>query len=343
VSLFLHGLGHFHHCNEITNQFLEDLDIGTDDRWIMDRVGIRSRRTVLPLDYIRTTRNRDPRAGLEAAEIPNAEAGRRAAERALERAGIEREQIGMVIAGSSATDTSSPAEACNIAKALEIEVPAFDVLSACTSFFVELYLLSLMQPEKLPEYLLVVTPESLTRTVNYDDRSSAVLWGDAATAAVVSTRVPGRARILANTLTSGPAGADKVVVPRIGHFRQEGRTVQMFAIKKTIGLLREKQEEFGESDRCFNFIGHQANLRMLETVCRMCEIPEEKHHANVEWYGNTGAASAASVLSMNWDKWTSTDDIAVVGVGSGLTWSSYLVRFDSGPDADQSRENGKLA
>jgi 3-oxoacyl-[acyl-carrier-protein] synthase-3 len=343
VSLHLHGLGHFHHRNEITNQFLEDLDIGTDDRWIMDRVGIRSRRTVLPLDYIRTTRNRDPRGGLEAAEISNAEAGRRAAERALERAQVEREQIGMVIAGCSATDTSSPAEACNIARALEIEVPAFDVLSACTSFFVELYLLSLMQPDKLPEYVLVVTPESLTRTVNYDDRSSAVLWGDAATAAVISTRVPGRAQILSNTLTSSPAGAEKVVVPRIGHFGQDGRTVQMFAIKKTVALLKEKQAEFGESDRTLNFIGHQANMRMLETVCRLCEVPAEHHHANVEWYGNTGAASAASVISMNWDKWTPADDIAVVGVGSGLTWSSYLVRFDAGADAGQSGENHKLA
>src|SRR5207247_159892 len=84
---FLHGLGHFHPENEVTNAFLEALDIGTTEAWIMERVGIRSRRTTLPLDYIRTTRNRDPRAAQEATVYTHAEAGRRAAARALARAG----------------------------------------------------------------------------------------------------------------------------------------------------------------------------------------------------------------------------------------------------------------
>ncbi len=88
MSLYLHGLGHFHPENEITNQFLESLDIGTTDEWIMDRVGIRSRRTSLPLDYIRDTRNLDPRVGMDAAEYSNAEMGSRAAKLALERAGV---------------------------------------------------------------------------------------------------------------------------------------------------------------------------------------------------------------------------------------------------------------
>ena len=72
---------------------------------------------------------------------------------------------------------------------------------------------------------------------------------------------------------------------------------------------------------------------MLEAVCSRCKIPADLHHANVEWYGNTAAASAASVISMNWDKWSAQDDVAVVGVGSGLTWSGYLMRF-SGEGTD---------
>lgn len=329
MTLYLHGLGHFHPENEITNHFLEELDIGTSDEWIMERVGIHSRRTMLPLDYIRETRNRDPRAALEAADYSNAEIGRRAALMALGRAGLSPADIGMVIAGCSASDTSSPAEACNIANALGLEVPAFDLNSACTSFFAELYLLSLMRPEALPPHVLIVTPEGLTRTVDYNDRSSAVLWGDAATAAVISTTRPGRARILGSRLSSSPAGADKVVVPRLGHFAQEGRTVQKFAIGKTCDLLQALRSELEESDRHFHFVGHQANVRVLETVCRRCEVPPERHHFNADWYGNTGAASAASVISMNWEKWTGRDDIAVVGVGSGLTWSGFLLRFDA--------------
>ena len=87
--------------------------------------------------------------------------------------------------------------------------------------------------------------------------------------------------------------------------------------------------EFESDARRFHFVGHQANLRMLESVCRRCNIPADRHHTNVEWFGNTGCASSASVISMNWEKWIDRDDLAVVGVGAGLTWSSYLLRFGS--------------
>jgi 3-oxoacyl-[acyl-carrier-protein] synthase III len=101
MSLYLHGVGHFHPEHEITNAFLEELDIGTNEDWIMERVGIRSRRTVLPLDYIRETRNRDTVAALEAASYTHADTGARAARMAVERAGIDMRDIGMVITGSS--------------------------------------------------------------------------------------------------------------------------------------------------------------------------------------------------------------------------------------------------
>ena len=242
VSLYLHGLGHFHPEVEITNRFLEDLDIGTTDAWILERVGIRARRTLLPLDYIRDTRNRDPRMSSEAQLYGNAETGRRAAEMAIARAGIDRRDIGMVISGSSAPDMVTPADACTIAAALGLEVPCFDVNSACTSFHVAMHLLSMMDPEKVPRFVLSVVPEGVTRTVDYSDRTAAVLWGDGTAAAVLSTREPGRARILGNTLESSPAGHDKVTIPRQGHFLQEGRTVQMFAIKKTVKCYRHLRE-----------------------------------------------------------------------------------------------------
>lgn len=333
MSLYLHGLGHFHPENEITNQFLEELDIGTSHEWIEERVGIRSRRTVLPLDYIRETRNVDLAAGIEAAEYTHAETGERAAAMALERAGIGRDQVGMVIAGGCCPDTMSPADACNIAEALEMEVPALDVNSACTSFHAAVHLLSLMRSEALPEFVLLVTPESLTTTVDYNDRSGAVLWGDGTTAAVFSTRVPSRIQVVGSTIHSSPAGADKVVVPHFGHFRQEGRTVQMFAIKKTIRIFRHLEKRFGDPDRAFHFIGHQANLRMLETVCRQCGIDPERHHHNVIDFGNTAAAGAPGVVSMNWERWSEGDDIALIGVGSGLTWSGSLLRFGPEPSA----------
>src|SRR6187402_3410134 len=106
--LYLHGVGHFHPENEIDNAFLESLDIGTNDAWIVSRVGIKCRRTVLPLDYIRATKNKDLRAAQEAALYTNAETGRRAALMAIERAGIKPEDIGLVVAGGCSPDMCIP-------------------------------------------------------------------------------------------------------------------------------------------------------------------------------------------------------------------------------------------
>jgi 3-oxoacyl-[acyl-carrier-protein] synthase-3 len=331
VTLHLHGLGHFHPENEISNRFLEELDIGTSNDWIVERVGIRARRTALSLDYIRATRNRDVRAAPEATLYTNAQLGARAAELALARAGLERSRIGLVLSGSSAPGVLCPAEAAFVAKELGLEVPAFDLNSACTTFLAQLYHLSLMNPERVPDFVLIVQTETLTSAVDYTDRNTAVLFGDAAAAAVVSLRVPGRARVLHVHAESSPAGAAKVLIPRTGYFRQDGRAVQMFAIKRTregYERIADARSDDGTAEgRPLHFVGHQANLRVLEQVCERCEIPPELHHSNVELHGNTGGASAPSVLSMEWEKWQPHDDAAVSVVGGGLTWARALVRF----------------
>jgi 3-oxoacyl-[acyl-carrier-protein] synthase-3 len=327
VSLYLHGLGHFHPENEISNAFLEELDIGTTEAWIVERVGIRSRRTVLPLDYIRKTRNVDLRAAAEAAVHSNAEMADLAARMAVKRAGIAMSDIGMVICGSSAPDMLSPADACNVARRLDLEVPAFDINSACTSFFVPLHLLAMIRPERMPRFILMVVPESLTRSVDYRDRSTAVLWGDGAAAAVLSLTEPGRAEIAATSLDSSPSGNEKVIVPRDGYFQQDGAAVQKFAVKRTAESLKRLRAESEDPARLFGFVGHQANLRMLESVCKLCQIPPERHFCNVASFGNTAAAGSPSVISMNWERWTARDDLGVVGVGAGLTWGGYLLRF----------------
>jgi 3-oxoacyl-[acyl-carrier-protein] synthase-3 len=328
VTVYVHGFGHAHPDTEIDNRFLESLDIGTDDTWILERVGIRSRRTVLPLDYIRTTRNRDPQAALEAAECDQGELGARAARLALERAGIRAADVGLVLGGNSVADSNStPGVGSHVAAALGIEVPTFDVSSACTSFYAQLHLLSLMREDALPDYVLLALPETMTTVVDYTDRATAVLWGDAAAAAVVSLRHPAPARVIGTTLDSSPAAGSKVVIPRGGHFQQEGRAVQIFGIKRMAQCVTALREKYAQEGRAFHFVGHQANLRMLENVADQCEIAPERHHSNVEWYGNTAAASSASVISMRWEKWMPGDDVAVAGVGAGLTWSGYLLRF----------------
>lgn len=325
--IYFHGFGHFHPENQIDNAFLESLDIGTDDKWILDRVGIRRRRTVLPLDYIRTTKNHDLRAAPEAALYTNAETGRRAALMAIERAGIAVGDVGMVVTGGCSPDTCIPAESTRIARALGLTVPALDIHSACSTFGAHVHFLDMMGAA-LPEYVLIVQPENTTRTVDFSDRSTAVLFGDATSAAVVSTKIPSRARSVFSTFQTSPAGCDEVAIPRTGHFRQNGAAVQKFAIKQMSALLGDIQARVGpDRARRLYYVGHQANLTMLESVCRRASIPPERHLFNIVEYGNQCAAGAPSVISQAWDRFAPGDVAALVVVGSGLSWSSLQIEF----------------
>jgi 3-oxoacyl-[acyl-carrier-protein] synthase-3 len=328
--MFLHALGHFHPETVITNAFLQDIGLETDDSWIVERVGIRTRHTVLPLDYIRETRNRDVRGALEAARYSNAETGRRAALMALQRAGRDVKDVGMVVAGGCSPDECIPAEACRIAEALGIEAPSLDLNAACSSFCAQLHFLAGMRPERLPDFILVVNPENSTRVVDYSDRSSCVLWGDGTSAALLSPRIPGPWRITQTLLEGAPSGADKVKVPRAGHFMQQGSAVQAFAIKRASETFHKLREHYlsASPERTregLSLIGHQANLRMLEAVQRRTEVSDARHFFNVEHRGNCGASGAPTVLSENWDNPRVGDAVALAVVGSGLTWAGALL------------------
>ncbi|MFO0599336.1 MAG: ketoacyl-ACP synthase III [Myxococcaceae bacterium] len=334
--LHLHAIGHFHPENVIDNAFLESLGIDTNDAWIVERVGIKRRHTVLPLDYIRTTKNKDPRAAIEAATMSNAETGALAGRMALERAKLTTKDIGMVLAGSCSPDECIPAEANRVAQELEIDGPSLDVASACSSFCSQLYFLEAMRPEKLPDFIMLVNPENSTRVVDYSDRSACVLWGDCSSAAIVSPRIPGKWKVTSTYLKGDPAGADKVVVPRFGHFTQQGAEVQKFAVKRAGEVYEVLREEWlkGGAGRTVNelsFIGHQANLRMLEAVARRCEVPAERHVYNVDTRGNVGASGAPSVMSEHWDSPRLGDAVALCVVGSGLTWAGALLERNVGP------------
>ncbi len=333
ADLFIHGMGHFHPENTIDNAFLEELDIGTDDRWILERVGIRERRTVLPLDYIRQTRNGDPRQAREAAVYDNAATSVRASGLALQRAGVGREQIGLVIAGGCYPDTAIPAEASRIAAALEIDAPGIDLNSACSTFGAQLHFLSSMSG--LPPFVLVVNPENTTRAIDYADRRTAVLWGDGTSATVVSAREPGPLKVVETTLAADSARWEAVRIPRFGHFWQDGNAVQRFAIKTTASsaeaLLPGARERAAATGGRVRFIGHQANLLMLEGVARRLGLEEDAHWYNVDRFGNTGAAGAPTVLSQCWDDMEEGDSLILVVVGAGLTWSAMRIDAGDGP------------
>ncbi len=96
-----------------------------------------------------------------------------------------------------------------------------------------------MRPEALPDYVLVVNSETFTRTIDYNDRRQAVLFGDAAAAAIVSSRVPAHSVISETSFSSDPSGQHQIIIPTGGHFAQEGHAVQVFAIRTTTDLLKK--------------------------------------------------------------------------------------------------------
>jgi 3-oxoacyl-[acyl-carrier-protein] synthase-3 len=246
---------------------------------------------------------------------------------AIERAGLKPSDIGMVIAGGCSPDNCIPAEAARIARALGISAPAFDLHAACSTFGAQLHVVGGMGASA-PDYVLVVQPENATRIVDFSDRSSAVLFGDATSAAVVSTRVPSRAAVVHSMFGSDPTGCDEVTIPRLGYFGQNGGAVQKFAIKKMSALLKEAVDGASPEEReRLVYIGHQANLTMLESVCRRAGLPPERHFHNIVEFGNQCAAGAPTVLSQNWDRFVAGDVAAVIVVGSGLSWSSLTIAF----------------
>ena len=325
--IYLHGIGHFHPENVITNRFLEELEIGTDEAWIMERVGIRERRTVLSLDYIRQTKNRDLRAAYEASLYSNAQTAAAAARMALKRAGLATSDIGLVISGGSAPEHTSPAEAATVAAELGIEAPCLDVNSACTTFGMQIDLLDRMAADRLPSFVLCVQPENLTRVIDFRDRSAAVLFGDGSTAAVLSASVPSRAAFGESRCGTNASAWEKVTIPPMGHFRQDGHAVQGFAIRRmteSIRSLRSVPEAGGR----FRFVGHQSNMGALKTVCERAGIVEEEHWYNVDEFGNTGCAGASAVLSRHWEELRPGDRVAVCLVGAGLTWVHLLLTVE---------------
>lgn len=323
--IFIHGIGHFHPNNIIDNQFLTNLDIATNNDWIIERVGIHKRRTVLSLDYICETYNEFPKSIGSHIQFSNAQTGALAAKQALDHAGLSAQDIGMVIAGGCLPQYSLPAEACMIAAELGINAPAFDINSACSTFAVHMNFINQMNEAGLPDYILLVIPENMTRAINFKDRKVAVLFGDGTSAIIVSKKHRSNVFISKVVIDSNPAACNIITTLAGGHFYQEGPVVQRFAIKKMVEIIKNLRKNFNILNNQHYFIGHQANLTMLRSICKIAEIAEDHHLYNVDQFGNCGAAGAPTVLSQNWSRFTAGDRIILAVVGSGLTWGGMII------------------
>ncbi|MCO6429309.1 MAG: ketoacyl-ACP synthase III [Deltaproteobacteria bacterium] len=324
MALHILGMGHAHPDTVIDNKFIEELDVGTNEAWILEKIGIVTRLSTLPLDYIKETRNQDPRAAIEVASMSPTDLGAKAGEMALKQAGVGAEQVGLVITNCCAPNQTTPSEAQRIAQRLGVRGQAYDVFSACPAFALHLNLLNSFKEEMLPDFVLCVSTATLTQHVDYNDRSDGAIWGDGAAAWVVSPRHRGKLKVLETFFAADPSRADAVVVNTYGHFKQDGRAVRDFSVRQTVRLIKALEVKHSIDWTKDLFVGHQANKTMLDQITNNREIPESNHWHNVTQIGNQAGAGAPAVISMHWNEIQPGQRLAVAVVGAGLSWGSAL-------------------
>lgn len=324
--MFIAGMGSYYPKNIITNRFLEELDIGSEAAWIEAKIGILERRTCLPIDYIKTTKNSNPREGEAVMEESAVDMAEKAAHQALERAGLPSSAIGMLILNSCTPFEMIPSTGLSLAERLGIEAPAFDVFSACPAFALHMKHLDRYESDALPDYVLCVSTAVLTQRVDYNNRSDSAIWGDGAAAWVVAVRGAGRLEMLHTSYTADPLRCQAVVVDRCGHFHQDGRAVRDFSVRQTVRLVKKLETNHELNWQRDIFIGHQANKTMLDQITNNRKIPESNHWHNVTYIGNQAGAGAPAVLAEHWDDILEGQNIVVAVVGAGLSWGSVLLR-----------------
>ncbi len=295
----------------VTNEDMSRM-VDTSDEWISTRTGIKERHFC------------DDEKNWELAFM--------AAEEALRNGGIEKEQIGAVIAGTGTPDYFMPSMACILQEELGLpgDIPAFDINAACSGFIYALRVAaSLLQEEERP-YALVIGSEQLSTRADMTDRTTCVLFGDGAGAVIVKRNK--EKQFFGVWGTEGNRAALGCPSHIIGnpYIYMDGQTVFKFATQymtKAVKLLLKKAELTLED--IDYVVCHQANERIIDFVRRQFKAPEEKFFKNIQKYGNTSAASIPIALAEMAEQglFTPGKKVVIVGFGAGFTWGSILLEF----------------
>ncbi len=319
------GTGHSLPEKVITNHDLEKM-VDTSDEWIMSRTGIRERRI----------------AGKDEALSKFAT---QSAVRALEMANVRAEEIDLIVCGTVTPDMPIPATACFIQAQLGIgKGAAFDLSAGCSGF---LYALSVAQQFVAigrSEKALVIGGELLSKYVDWDDRSTCVIFADGA-GSVVLGRGEAPYGILAQALESDGRHADFIHVPAGGsryptteatvregmhYIKMRGSETYKLAVRSLYAVCKKVIAEAGLTvDDIDMFVPHQANLRILNAVGSRLKLDASKTYVNIDRIGNTSAASIPIALDecVRQGKIKRGDHVLLAAFGAGLTWAASLVRW----------------
>ncbi|MGD2163678.1 MAG: beta-ketoacyl-ACP synthase III [Anaerolineales bacterium] len=309
----------------LTNEKLAQI-VETSDEWIVSRTGIRERRIA---------RKDQSTASLAADAACNA----------LDRTELDARDLDLIIVATSTPEHLFPATACLVQDSIgAINAGAFDLSAACTGFIFALNMAAQAIQTGSIENALVIGSETLSKLVNWDDRSTCILFGDGAGAFVLqSSDEPGgilssvmRSDGSGGNLLSVPAGGSKLpashqTIDRKQHLIQmNGREVFRFATRVMASATRESAEASGWEVEDIDFvIPHQANQRIIESAARGLRLPMDKFVVNLERYGNTSTASIplAMVEALNEGRIQDGAKIVLVGFGAGLTWGALSMQW----------------
>lgn len=312
------GTGSYLPKTKLTNSDLEKM-VDTTDEWIMKRVGIRERRIVA-----------------DSGDTTNSMATE-AARAAMEMAGVSPEEIGLIIVGTATPDNFFPSAACTVQNQLGInnECPAFDLNAACAGFIYGMSVADQFIKAGVVKNALVIGAESLSRVIDWNDRTTCVLFGDGAGAVVLqASDEPGV--IHTNILSDGQYGPllfarsslwssdDDLIL------HMDGQEVFKVAVSKLEEIVDQTLEQAGMQKSDIDWlIPHQANMRIIKATAKRLNLPLERVVLTIEEHGNTSAASIPLALdhAVRTNQVKRGETLMLEGFGAGFAWGSTLVKF----------------
>jgi len=328
VSVNILGTGSYVPPKILNNQDLETMGLDTSDDWIVQRTGIRERRIADP-------------------DVTTSDLAYEASVQALDRAGINASDLDMIVMATITPDTCCPSGANWLQARLEApQAVSFDVTAACSGYIFGLNVAEQYLKTGAAKTILVVAAEVMTRTVNWKDRNTCILWGDGAGAAVLSTEGKSHTILSTHLHTDGsrgqhllmPGGGSNTTpishesVDKGRHYLNmiEANLSFRVAVRHFIESINEAAAHYGVSVSDIDwFIPHQANIRMFQSMAKSLDIPMEKFYVTIHKYGNISSASCAIALDEAVRDGSIEDGqlVCLPVFGGGLTWGSALIRW----------------
>ncbi len=326
AGAFVLGTGRALPSRVLTNEDLEKM-VDTSDEWITVRTGIKERRIVSENES-------------------NSKLAVSAAKKALEKAEVQPEELDLIVVATLTPDYLMPSVSVLVQQALGAKnAGAFDLSATCSGFLYALSIADKFVREEPSKKILVIGSEVLSHKTNWKDRTTCVLFGDGAGAAVVTGSPDGRRGVISTHLHAdgslwhlltlkGGGSLYPPFDPRLSEedyfIRMQGREVFKHAVRAMEEVALEALEKNGVSPEELKLlVPHQANIRIIEYLRERLGLPKEKVFVNIHRYGNTSAASIPIALdeAAEEGRLSPGDLVLMVSFGGGFTWASVLMRW----------------